>query len=115
MLRNSNFRLKSTPEIIEKIDTILRSQSKRSFKSQLMFIKGFFVWTDDLADNPEEALNLWLNAIQEATDLEINVRIFNLLQSINQIDFIIPLFSTFLFLVCRAGYTQFLLYKRRKS
>lgn len=85
MLKNSKFLLRSTSEIIQKIDTILSSQSKRSFKSQLMFIKGFFVWTDDLADNPQEALNLWLNAIQEATDLDINVRIFNILQSIKKL------------------------------
>lgn len=76
MLRNTDFRLKSTTEILHKINTILDSQSKRNFKCQLMFIKGFFLWAND----QEETLQLWLTAMEEATDLKINVRFFGLFQ-----------------------------------
>lgn len=88
MLRNAEFRQKSTAEILQKIDTILSSQHKRTFKCQLMFIKGFFLWTND----QEAALDLWLMAMEEATDFNINVRLFDLLQ--NQVTGI--LFSSFL-------------------
>lgn len=69
MLRNSVFQRKSTAEIIDKIDTILSFQPKRSFKSQLMFIKGFFLWTND----PEASLQWWLVAMEEDADSQVNV------------------------------------------
>lgn len=81
MLRNSDFRRKSTVEILQKIDTILSSQHKRSFKCQLMFIKGFFLWTND---DVEASLELWLKAMEEGTGVNTNinvVRFFDLLNN----------------------------------
>lgn len=72
MLRNADFRRKSTSEIIQKIDTILSFQSRRTFKCQIIFIKGFFLWADDL--DLEAGLHSWLMAMEESTDLNINVR-----------------------------------------
>ncbi|XP_037035021.1 uncharacterized protein LOC119073568 [Bradysia coprophila] len=68
MLRNEEFRRKSSAAIIDKIDTILDAHPKQCFQCQLMFIKGFFLWTVD----KEAALHLWLNAVEEATDLKVN-------------------------------------------
>lgn len=73
MLRNSDFRQKPTAEIVQKIDTMLSFVSNRSFKCQLMFIKGFFLWSNDL----EATLRLWLTAMEEAADLKVNVSIFS--------------------------------------
>lgn len=72
MLRNSEFQKKSTSDIIHVIDNALSGQTKQNFKSQLMFVKGFYVWTVD----QNEALDLWLMAMEEATVLKKKVRFF---------------------------------------
>lgn len=73
MLRNPDFQRKASSEIIQSIDIMLSSQTKHTYKCQLMFIKGFFLWITD----QEATLDLWLMTMEEAGDLEINVRIFN--------------------------------------
>lgn len=69
MLRNPNFRVKPTAEILQQIDNMLSAQSKRTYKAQLNFIKGFFLWNDDR----EAAVQSWLMAMEESFDLNINV------------------------------------------
>ncbi len=74
MLRNADYRRRSASEIVRMIDTILSSQSKQTYKVQLNFIKGFFLWLDD----KDGTLHSWLLAMKESTDMKINVRLSNI-------------------------------------